>query len=560
MSSSSDDGYSDGEKQFISLNKFKNYSDDERSCSDEQFLSMNKFKTDNGATSYSIGSHDPRVVLFTKSIRGMELRNPSNPDDTEKFLEFLLEKCWKESPLDTLKLIFHIRDCRQGKGEKLIFRASCRWLLEYHSSELKSNLKHIPFYGTWKDPLQIFGGTVFEKKVIKIHTTQLKTDLEKLELRGDGGLNCVLDLGAAKFAPSEGCEFDKRWRLTTKFASALNVNKAIYRKKYLRPLRSAGVKIVEEQMCEKDWENINFSTVPSIAGKKYKDAFKKHCPEKYESFIENVIKGEVKMNVSVLTPVDILKDYISGCYGFSNSIKRNPVIEAQWYQMISDQRKRRNILSLESGLPIANALCVVDVSGSMFSGMGNGFTPIQVSLGLGLTISLLNDEKSPFFRKWITFSGNPKMETLKGNELHEMINNMDQKNWSQNTNFESVFDLILETATAFSVPQANMPSMLIVISDMQFDEVESGKTNWDTIETKYEKNGYIRPTLVFWNANSKTMDMPVPHSDVPNCALISGFSANLLDPLIDGVVPSPFFLMRKVIDSDRYERISYSHS
>jgi hypothetical protein len=524
------------------------------------FFKLNNFdKTDNGASSYSIGSHDPRVVLFIKSIRGMELKDPSKPDDTEKFLEFLLKLSWNESPLDTLKLIFYIRDCRQGKGEKLIFRSSCRWLLEYHSSELKRNLKHIPFYGTWKDPLQIFGGTVFEKKVIKIHTRQLKTDLEKLKFRDDDGLNCVLDLGAAKFAPSEGCEFDKRWRLATKFASALNVNKAIYRKKYLRPLRSAGVKIVEEQMCEKDWENINFSTVPSIAGKKYKDTFKKHCPEKYESFIENVIKGEVKMNVSVLTPVDILKDYTSG-YGFSSSIERNPVIEAQWYQMISDQRKRRNILSLESGLPSTNTLCVVDVSGSMFSKMGNGFSPIQVSLGLGLTISLLNDEKSPFFRKWITFSGNPKMETLKGNQLHEMINNMDQKNWSQNTNFESVFDLILETATAFSVPQANMPSMLIVISDMQFDDVESEKTNWKSIETKYEETGYVRPTLVFWNASSKTMDMPIPHSDVPNCALISGFSTNLLDPLIDGVVPSPFFLMRKVIDSSRYERISYPTS
>ena len=131
-------------------------------------------KTEKGARSYSIGLHDPRVVLFMKSVRGLELCDPSKEDDTEKFLEFLLEECWKLSSLDTLRLIFHIRDCRGGKGEKLIFRASCRWLLKNHPQELKNNLQHVPFYGTWKDSLQTFGGTTFETEVVKIHTSQFK--------------------------------------------------------------------------------------------------------------------------------------------------------------------------------------------------------------------------------------------------------------------------------------------------------------------------------------------------------------------------------------------------
>lgn len=509
-------------------------------------------KTEKSAPSYSIGLHDPRVVLFMKSVRGLELCDPSKEGDSEKFLEFLLEECWRVSPLDTLRLVFHIRDCRGGKGEKLIFRASARWLLKKHPQELKENLKHVPFYGTWKDPLQTFGGTSFEKTVVKNHTDQLKEDFMKLGTPTEN----IIDIGAAKFAPSEGCEFDKKWRLASKFASNLGVNKAEYRKKYLRPLRSARVTIVEEQMCSRDWEKINFSSVPSIAGNRYRKAFKKHCPEKYDTFVEKVIKGEEKMNVKVLTPVEILKTYITGKgYGF-DKISRDATTEAQWTQMIKDQRERRTQIAEKTGVPPVNALCVVDVSGSMFSNRAGDTLSIQVSVALGLTISHLNDKDSPFYKKWITFSSSPKMETFQGDELYQMINNMDTRNWKMSTKLEAVFDMILETASAFSVPQENMPKMLIVISDMQFDQCQTGKTNWDNIEKKYKEKGYTRPTLVFWDARGNTLDMPAPHSNVPNCALIGGFSANLLDPLIDGIVPSPFLLMRKVIDSERYERIS----
>src|SRR3546814_1546048 len=37
-------------------------------------LSSAESRTENGAKSYSIGTHDPRVVLFMKSIRGMDLK------------------------------------------------------------------------------------------------------------------------------------------------------------------------------------------------------------------------------------------------------------------------------------------------------------------------------------------------------------------------------------------------------------------------------------------------------------------------------------------------------
>ena len=520
--------------------------------------------TEKGAKSYSIGAHDPRVVLFMKSVRGMESADPTktptaeDAGEGEAFLEYLLEESWKLSPLDTVRLVFHLRDCREGKGEKRIFVAACRWLLRHHRAELEFVAPHIPFYGSWKDLPRVFGQTSFESTAVRLHTSQLRADKKKLGTDDEK----TIDTGAAKFAPSEKGEYDKKWQAVSKYASALGVNKAAYRKEYLRPLRSARVPIVEELMCARDWESIDFSKVPSIAMKRYKIAFKKHQPERYAEFLQKVISGDdpkVKINVSVLTPVEIVEQYTRGGGGWNLNINSlNDVAEAQWKQLVADRKAKRAEIAETSGTRPVNALAVVDVSGSMFGKQSGTIAPIDVSLSVGLLIALLNDEDSPFYRKWVNFSESPKMQTIKGESLHDMLTNLDTRNWDMTTNFQSVFDLILETAEAFAVPQERMPGMLIVISDMQFDQAnKSGRaTNWEEIERKYAEKGYTRPTIVFWNARSNTLDMPTPHSSVPNCALIGGFSANLLNPLIDGKVPSPLALMRKVIDSERYARVT----
>src|SRR5690606_23069459 len=133
-----------------------------------------------------------------------------------------------------------------------------------------------------------------------------------------------------------------------------------------------------------------------------------------------------------------------------------------------------------------NALAVVDVSGSMYGNRAGTIPSINISTSLGILIGLLNDVDSPFHRKWVTFSSNPKMETFKGDDLYEIVSNMDHKNWGVNTDFEAVFDLLLETAKTYKVPAENMPQMLIVISDMQFDEARrGGQTNWESLEKKY---------------------------------------------------------------------------
>ena len=160
------------------------------------------------------------------------------------------------------------------------------------------------------------------------------------------------------------------------------------------------------------------------------------------------------------------------------------------------------------------------------------------------------------------------MEILKGKLLCDILSNLDTRNWECSTRLQPVFDLILDTANMYNVPADRMPKMLVVLSDMSFDscvqDISGGSnfygrsgtqiTNWDAIEKKYAKSGYERPTIVFWNLRGDTLDFPVTDK-VPNTALVGGFSADILNLLMDGNIPDPYKVMRKAIDDPRYSRV-----
>lgn len=238
---------------------------------------------------------DARYALFrvTKDI-------PTN------ILWSILGQSWEISPLDTLKIVFYLRDCRGGKGLRKIFYKSLEWIGNRYPEVVIANLENIPFYGRYAD-LLVFFGTPLEDGMIKIYTRQLSEDRISLSMDREISL-------AAKYAPSEGCFYDKNFKAATKFAKALKVNLKDYRMFYLSPLRrqlDVSSVLVERRLTPSLRETIPFEKVPEIAKKKYKKSFMRHQPARYADFVK---KEAPKRKISSKTNLeDILAPFGRYC-------------------------------------------------------------------------------------------------------------------------------------------------------------------------------------------------------------------------------------------------------
>ena len=115
------------------------------------------------------------------------------------------------------------------------------------------------------------------------------------------------------------------------------------------------------------------------------------------------------------------------------------------------------------------------------------------------------------------------------------------------------FDKILSVAINYGVPQAEMPEMLLILSDMQFDEcINFDDSAMQMIERKYSASGYTVPQIVFWNLNSAD-NVPVK-ADKSGAALVSGFSPAIVKALLSADMSefTPENIMLKTVMAERY--------
>jgi hypothetical protein len=177
-------------------------------------------------------------------------------------------------------------------------------------------------------------------------------------------------------------------------------------------------------------------------------------------------------------------------------------------------------------------------------------TCLDVSVSLGLYLADKN--KGAFKDTFLTFSGTPELVTLKGT-IVQKINQMVNSTWAMDTNLHKAMDKILSVAVKNSVPESDMPKMLLILSDMQFNQcVTHDDSAMEMIQRKYAEAGYTAPSVVFWNLNSSG-NAPVK-ADKSGAALVSGFSPSIMASLL-GADPSEFTpegIMMKTIMSYRY--------
>lgn len=410
-----------------------------------------------------------------------------------------------------LRVALWARDVRGGAGERQLFRDILSYLEKNDPGSAVRLMNKIPEVGRWDD---IF---TFTSSDMKARAYTMLGDA----LRDRNGL-------AAKWTPRKG-------RIAEEIRAYFGMSPKQYRKSLV-----ALTKVVESQMCANDWNNINFNHVPSQASRIYKKAFGRHTP-KFAEYVAKLTSGDktVKVNANAIFPHDVLKEQISH-YGV-NKLSKTELdhIKAQWN-------------ALPNYVGDASILPLVDVSGSMGcrAGKNTSVTCLDVAVSLGLYLSDKN--KGVFHGTFLTFSGSPELITLKG-DIIQKCNQMVQSKWGMNTNLHAALNKILSVAVKGKASQEDMPKMLLILSDMQFDHcVAHDDSAIQMMERKYAEAGYSMPQVVFWNLNSSD-NVPVK-SDKSGAALVSGFSPSIMTSLLsaDAKEFTPYGIMLKTIMSDRY--------
>jgi hypothetical protein len=436
-----------------------------------------------------------------------------------------------EDPLVATRIAFWVRDIRGGAGERKVFRTIIKYLATAHTKVLSKNLHLIHEYGRWDDYFVLDGTPVWDD-VVDLILNQLQADL-------DSETPSLL----AKWMKSNNTSSKESRRLANYFAKEIGWTAKQYRKN-LSMLR-AKIKVVEQQMCAGDWENIEYQRVPSRAAMIYRKAFDKHDSKGYQKYLSDVEAGKVEIKATTLYPYDIVRNVLgNGYYGGKTSY--NKTIDLQWK-------------ALPNYVEPFNGLVVCDTSGSMYSsgyygGKGDQVRPIDVAVSLSIYIA----ERNTGFWKdyYLPFSSSAKLAKIKGSNIYEKVSGLGD-GYMGSTNLQAAFDLILDTAVKHNVSPEDMPEKLFIISDMQFDQACSSnkRSNFEQIEKKYRKAGYKRPELIFWNVNAYAKDTPVVFDDM-GTAMVSGASPSILKSVLSGEVVTPLDVMLETVNGERYEKVT----
>jgi len=386
------------------------------------------------------------------------------------------------------------RDIRhRGAGERNVFRGLVKELVKIDSELAEKVLRLIPSVGRYDD-LQVFYGTVLQTQACQLWSDALMAG------------NAI----AFKWADRS----DKVLRTFMGFK-----NEGDFRK-FISKGRAGS--IVEAKICAKNWEAIEYGKLPSVAGARLAKAFKKNDTTRYTAFIND---KNTTVNAKALFPHDVYRTFRYGGQADAASKIWN------------------NLPKLEVA---GNILVMADVSGSMQCPASGMIQCIDIAVSLGAYLAQNNTGR--YRNQMLTFSDTPTLvsvpESKNIKEVFDFINRME---WGNSTNFEGAFEAILKDALKHKVPAKDMPSHILVLSDMQFNPSARGKdkTVHHKLKETYAKHGYELPNVVYWNLNAGG-NYPTVNNE-HGVALVSGFSPQVLTAVLTAKSFTPVDIMNEAI-------------
>lgn len=486
---------------------------------------INNFsETENGAGGYATTGHHILDITFAVS----SLRNASEQDIINQF-----NLAYDENRGLALKWLFFVRDIRGGLGERRLFRVIWNHLVQTSPEIATELVEYIPRYGRWDDIFNDFDSekiydVSYLDEVRDILINQFCEDYRNATLGKEISL-------LAKWLPSVNASS----KVTREKASIIRRMFGLSEKEYRQSISKLRkyLKVVECDMSANNWDKIDYSRVPSKANLIYNNAFWKHDEERRMEFIDALEKGETKVNSSTNFPHDIVSKY-------AEHSTSDTILEELWKAL-------PNLVP-----PNNNVLVVADGSGSMYTKIGDTNTTC-LDVANGLAIYFAERSQGQFANQFITFSENPKLvDFSKCETLFDKLKLARRHNEVANTNIVKTFDLVLKTAIKNKLTQDELPTQLLIISDMEFDEGASIKGYlFDEIKNKFQRAGYKLPRLAFWNVGSRTNTIPIVENEY-GFSLVSGFSPTVLKMVFSQEL-DPYKALVEILMQDRYAPIFY---
>lgn len=420
----------------------------------------------------------------------------SRNQDITKVIK-MFKNAYEEDRELALANLLYLLDIREGKGERKLFKTCFEYLCKNAKEDALLILKFIGDLGRY-DYVLVGLGTPIENEVLEFIRMQLAEDT----------IDEYPSL-LAKWLPTRKRVKDKIDYAGT-ICKGLNLTREQYRK-ILVVIRTK-LKLIETKLSSKDYD-IDFEKVPTKAMLKYRMAFGRHCEKAYKEYLEKTKKGEAKVNTKGLFAYEIIHKISR--YGTYDQNEKD-LLNAMWEQ-------QKDVLN---GCD-KNILVMADTSGSM---EGGNPAPIDTSIGMALYIAERNH--GAFKDYYMTFSSRPLLQKVKGKDIYDKVKNV--KCIIENTNIDKAFQLLLDTATEQEIPQDEMPSHIIIISDMEFDDgvYSKGGTNFSGWKKAFEEKGYTLPKIIFWNVSSYIKGTPATKFD-KDVAMITGFSTSVFENILN---------------------------
>ena len=497
--------------------------------------------TENGANAFATSGKALVDINFAVS----SLRNATAETIQRKY-----QAAFYEDSLLAVKWLFFARDIRgNGMAERRLFRICFSWLANARPTLVKKLIPLVANYGRFDDLFYSgFEGEMWDT-VVDYVAEQLKSDIDNA--REDKPISLLV-----KWMPSINTSSSTTRALAKKLRQSLGMDEKTYRKT-LSMLR-AKLKLVEVNASSGNWAEIDYNAVPSMANLKYKNAFLKHDETRRRKYLADLEKPEsgAKINSSASFPCDIVSKYVKqpGISWCNQNFNKDAALEAMW----------KALPNYVAGNNDGSTIVVADSSGSMCSSVsGTGITALDVAFSLAIYFS----EKltGPFKDKWITFSGRPQYVDMSNcKSLADKLSLSYSKAEVANTDLKKTFMLILKTAVDNNLKQEDLPSNVLLVSDMNFDK---GTYQYDSygaskcslmkeIADKFAKHGYKLPKIVYWSViggNARTSPLPV-QMNAEGAVLVSGFSPAIAK-MVFSAKTNPYDVLVDALNVERYQPI-----